>query len=102
MTELTQEEKHEAESMRYVDAARVIYLAPNVERETGKYVVYSMTRGQIIGVAENSPGAQDIGVLQGLVEEACRVSGELWARNREEEKTQPTVVVSGTAQDLGL
>lgn len=92
MTDLepaTGEELQEALSHRYVDAARAVLLA------SGRFAVFSMAGGEIIACV----GPEG---LASAVAEACRISGESWTRSRENRDREPTVQVSGTAQELGL
>ncbi len=93
MSEATEEERLEALSHRYVDAARVVALA------SGRYAVFSMAAGGLLAVVE----APD---LSSWVIEACRVSGASWAEAKEAERRErgdaPAVALTVTAEDLGL
>ena len=99
---LSEEELFEARSMRYVDAARVVYLAPGPERPFGKFVVFSMTRGDAVGSFELKGDPGSAGELRDLLVEACARSAEFWAASRDAERQGATVQVAASATELGL
>lgn len=102
--QLTDEQKYEARSMRYVEAARVVQLSD------GTFVVYSMTSGEEVGATP------DTNEIAALVAVAVERSSSYWAAARQvelahaaerQERPQrgvpPTVQVADVSlEDLGL
>lgn len=98
MTFLSDEERYQALSMRYVDAARVVWLS-----EAQKFVIFSMTRGEIIGAC----AASDLLSMGELVKEACQRSSEFWAASQQLERQGrwqqgPEEPMEMNAADMGL
>lgn len=97
METLTEEEIYEARSMRYVDAARVVRLT------SGKFVVFSMTQGDIVGTAQEPEVNSQLG--DAIVEAIAR-SARFWAEARERELQRKAplaeVFVEKSAKELGL
>lgn len=91
--EPTAEERAEALSHIYVDAARIVAL------QSGRFAVFSMARGHLLACVE-------AGELSQWVIEACRISGESWIKAKAEELAErnlgPPVALKATAEDLGL
>lgn len=94
---LTEEEKYEALSKRYVDAARVIRL------DSGKFVIFSMVRGEIIGTAEEPEINSQLGEA---IDRACAISYQSWVESRRLEKlghsSEPEEPMTATADEMGL
>ena len=98
MSLLSEEERQEALSKRYVDAARVVRLA------SGKFVVFSMTRGDIVGTAEEPEVNSQLG---DAITEACQKSSQYWLESQAREllrKNGGEVAepMAANAEDMGL
>ena len=70
---LSDEQKYEARSVRYVDAARTVQL------QDGTFVVYAMSEGAEIGATK------DPTELASLVTQACERSAAFWVASRQKE-----------------
>lgn len=84
--QLTDEQKWQALSIRYVDAARVVQLPD------GTFVIFSMTRGEVVGAVQRSSAKRDTisdaffaQELATLVTDACVRSASYWEANRRQE-----------------
>ena len=92
MTSATEEERMEALSHRYVDAARVVLLA------SGRYAIFTMASGHIVAVATEAE-------LPAAIAEACRLSAAAWNEAKAEEasrRNREPLQLPGTLEDLGL
>lgn len=90
-SELTEDERLDVLSKHYVEAARV------VRADSGRFVVFSMTRGEIIGVTDEN------GLAEAVVA-ACQRSAEthIASMQREAEADSEAKPLSMTAGELGL
>lgn len=87
--ETTEAERLEALSKLYVDAARVVLVA------SGRYVVFSMARGDIIATV-------DTGGLPEAIAAACERSSAAWELSQRERLGADSTPLDKTADALGL
>ena len=97
MPDPTPEELQDALSKRYVDAARVVLC------ESGRFIVFSMARGDVTAVAQ-APDELEAGVRAAIARSAA-----MWEASRKAEREMQELLdggaaspVAATAGDLGL
>lgn len=92
-TDATPEERQEALSVRYVQAARVVKL------ESGRFAVFTMASGHILATVDKDD-------LPGAIEEACQLSLESWQKAKRETaermNVKEPIKLAVSFDDLGL